>query len=376
MGGALGCASAPEVAETCGHPVLDRTILVLERGEQTASLARLSKGCFTEAPPEILLGADQNLLAAHGEPFVGVNDDGALFRVDVAALALITPALDAYADGVASKTVHGIYGVDVDAAKNVWVSRDDVSSLVILRPDGSVEDTVDLRALDKIYFNPRMNGIFIAEPYAYVALGFLPTPISDEAERRGAIAVIPTAPPHGITRVIDMVGKNPVHQLWPIDEEGKTVVVATPGRHDQVEPTDGIDKISLAGGENAATQVVTESELGASFEEVAWGGEQEVYAITLGPEPGLNPTQLVAIDPTKSGPSKFRVLAKAPWFADQENGAAFVHSGLALTKDHVVVGDHTPGAGRIRVFSRATGEQVAAIPTTVGAPWALVALPP
>ena len=142
------------------------------------------------------------------------------------------------------------------------------------------------------------------------------------------------------------------------------------------QPTNGIDKVSLVGGENALTQLATELELNASFEEVVWGGDDEVYAITLGPEPGLNPTKLVAIDPTKSGPTKFRVLARAPWFTDQENGAAFVHGGLALTKEHVVVGDHTPGKPRIRVFSRATGAEVAAIPTTVGAPWSLVALPP
>lgn len=372
---ALGCAPAPSLVEVCGYPVLDRPVLVLERGEPTASLARLEGGCLAEAPAELPLGADQNLLAAHGRPFVGVNDNGALFGVDVAGLALKRPALDAYADGATSWTAHGIYGVDVDAANNLWVSRDDVSSLVILRPDGKVEDTVDLSALDTKYGNPRMNGVLVQGPYAYVALGFLPTPVTDEADRNGGIAEIATAAPHDVTRVIDLVGHNPVHALVPTGDPG-VVLVATPGRHDELSDDDGIDRVWLDGS-RPTEQLAREKELGGSVEEVAWGGEHEVYAITLGEEPGLNPTRLVVFDPSQpAGPSRIHELAKAPWFDDPVNGAAYVHSGLALTRDHVLVGDHTPGAPKIRVFSRATGKQVAAIPTTVGAPWSLLALAP
>jgi hypothetical protein len=209
-----------------------------------------------------------------------------------------------------------------------------------------------------------------------VALGFLPEHITDEAERQGAIAVIATAAPHGISRVIDLKGWNPVHQLVPIDDSGQTVIVATPGRHDLAEAKDGIDRISLADG--TVTQILNESEINASVEEVAWGGEHEVYAITLGPEPGLNPTKVIRFDPTQAPATRdIQELAHAPWFDDSVNGAAYVHAGLALTKDHVLVGDHTPGAGRIRVFSRATGKELASIPTKAGSPpWQLLALPP
>lgn len=371
-----GCAAPPGPQQVCGYPALDRAVLILERGRETSSLAKLEGGCLTEAPAEIVLGRDQNLLSAGGQALAGVNDSGAIFAVDPAGPSLVAPGLDAYADGAASKEPHGIYGADRDGAGQLWVARFDVPSLIILSESGGVVDTVDLRALDATYGNPRANGVYLRGDRAYVSVGFLPTPVSDEAARAGGIAVISTAAPREVTGVIDLVGKNPVHRLVPADASGSRVIVATPGRYDAEDASDGIDLAALDGSE-PARQLVSEDELHGSADEVVWGGDHEVYAIVLGKEPGLNPTRVVAIDPTlPPGSRVVATLAEAPWFDDPVNGAAYVHTGLALTQDHLLVGDHTPGAGRIRIFSRSTFAEVASVPTEVGAPWALLAMPP
>lgn len=371
------CAAAPDLTETCGYPELDRTVLVVERGDTRASLARLSDGCLTEAPTMILLGEDQILLGAHGQPFVGVNDQGALFRVDVEQLELVAPAIDAYADGAGAKSVHGIYGVDADANGDLWVSRDDVASIAVVDRKGSITP-VDLSDIDPDGV-PDMNGILVQDGKAYVALGFLPprnTPtetFGDQAKQDGAIAVIDVATKKRVG-LLELGSKNPVRAFVPTGDPN-VVLIATPGRHDEVSKGDGIARVWLDGS-HEAEMLATEEELGGSVEEVVWGSDHEVYAITLGKEPGLNPTKVVVFDPSKPAGERVRELAKAPWFDDPVNGAAYVYSGLVLTEEHVVFGDHTPGAGRIHVVSRATGEEVAAIPTTVGVPWQLLALSP
>ncbi|MFT3766108.1 MAG: hypothetical protein QM820_11420 [Minicystis sp.] len=372
---AAGCDSAPGIETTCDFPALDRTVLVLERSDQTSALARLAGGCFAEAPSDLALGADQYPFAVRGRAFVGVNDRGSLHEIDVDALSFRT-TFDVYADHPKPDRPHGIYGVDVDASGDLWVSRDDVASLVVVKPNGKL-DVVDLSDLDPDGI-PDMNGVLVRDGKAFVALGFLPawnTPaFGDHATRAGAVAVIDVATRTRLD-VIDLIGHNPVHALVPTADPD-VVVVATPGAHDELASEDGVERVWLDGSRKTE-QVIDEKELGGSVEEVVWGSDTEAYAIVLGPEPGLNPTRVVAFDPSKpAGQRVTRELAKAPWFADAVNGAAYVHAGLALAKDHVIVGDHTPGAPGLRIFARQTGAEVAFIPARNAAPWALVALDP
>jgi hypothetical protein len=353
--------------------MLDRTVLVLERGDQTSALGKLSGGCLTEATPDLALGGDQNLLGAHGKPFVGLNDFGALRSIDPATLALGS-ALDVYQDHPKPETVHGIYGADVDGAGNLWVSRDDVGSAIVLSPDGKLAGTVDLSDLDPDGV-PEMNGILVSGDRAYVALGFLKTPIEDDhAKQPGAIAVVDVATRKRVD-LLQLVGHNPVRALVPVDATGSEVIVATPGIHDAVDDGDGIDRVWLDGS-HEAMQLVSEKELGGSVDEVVWGGEDEAYAIVLGPVPGANPTRVVQLDPSQeAGHRVVRELARAPYY-DDPNAAAYVHTGLALTRDWVLVGDHTPGKAQILAFRRKSGDPPVAVPTQVLPPAALLALPP
>jgi hypothetical protein len=357
-----GCATPVGRYRSCGHVALDRTVLVLERGEMTSALARLAGGCLEESAPDLVLGQDQNLLDAHGRPFVGVNDDGTLREIDPDTLT-ISATFSVYPDQPAAGAVpHGIYGVDADASGELWISRDDLAALAVLRPDGSLDATVDLGDVDPDGL-PNMNGILIQGGRAFVALGLLPLQLSDHAQQAGLVAVIDAQPPRARVGLIQLRGHNPVHKLIPIDDAGAKLIVATPGVHDTRDDEDGIDLIDTAAG--TATQLISETALGGSVDEVVWAGPNEAYAIVLGPVPGLNPTSVVAFDPASG--QVIRTLAQADFYA---------HTGLALAGDFVLVGDHSPGAPRIHVFSRATGAEQEAIVPQGEAPWGLLALPP
>ena len=362
---------------------------MLEHGDETAALARLSGDCLTETAPDPVLGTDQMLLDAQSAPFVGVNDDGSL-RSIVADTLTIGTTFSVYPDHPPSAIPYGIDGVDRDASGNLWVSRDDVNEVAILAPDGSLAGKVDLSSLDPTEGHPDMNGILIVGRYAYVALGFLTHGedggiISDLARRPGMIAVIDTVQ-RGVVNHFDLAGKNPVRKLIPIDGTGTKVIVATPGQHSVVEPGNGIDLVDLTA--MTATQLVSETafgvsadDTGGSIDEVVWAGPTEAYAITLGPG-DTNATKVWQFDPSTFDPThdtvQKKVLAQAPWFTDPTDPSkeGYVHVGLALDGTTLAVGDHTTGAAAIRLFTRPAGTALTPVTTTVEAPWALLTLAP
>jgi hypothetical protein len=358
-------------------PVLAQPLLVLEHSGATAALANIIGNTFVESPPDPALGTDQNLFTdGQGGFYVGVNDDGSLHVLDPRT-RIVESTFSVYPDHPASATVHSIDGVAVDTSKNIWVSRDDVNEVAVLTPGGMFLGSVDLSSLDPDEHHPDMNGILIVGTKAYVALGFLThgaggAIASDMARRPGMIAIIDTTS-RTIVGHIDLVGHNPFRRLIPIDDTMQKIIVATPGRNDSVDPGDGIDLVDLAAGK--ATQLISETALGGSIDEVVWAGPDEAYAITLGPVPHVNPTSLIRFDP-QSGQVTQPPLARAPSFCDPANGEAYVHVGLAVDGDVVAVGDHTTSAPAVRVFSRATGAELPSFYTTVAPPWGLLPFGP
>jgi hypothetical protein len=354
-------------------------MLVLEHGDTSAALARISGSTLVESPADPALGTDQNLLwDSKGTPYAGVNDDGSLHIIDPETLLAVGAPFSVYPDHPDSTITHGIYGVDVDASKNIWVSRDDVNEVAVFTPTGSLVTTVDLGGLDPDEHHPDMNGILIVGPRAYVALGFLThapnggSIINDTARRPGMIAIIDTTS-RAIVGHIDLVGHNPVHRLIPIDDTMQKVIVATPGQHNTVDQGDGIDLVDLAAG--TVTQLISETVLGGSVDEVVWAGPEEAYAITLGPVLSVNPTSLIRFDP-QSGQVTQPPLARASWFCCMASGQGYVHVGLALDGDVLAIGDHTQEAPAVRVFSRATGAELPSFYATVAPPWALLPFGP
>ena len=359
------CAGSPEPVTTCGGPVLERTIVVLETDYQTSALGRIAGGCLTEEPPDVVLGGDVNLLAAGGRAWAGINEEGTLRAVDGTTLAL-GPRLDAYAGTLGEGgSAHGIYGVDVDAAGDLWVSRDDAGSVAILKADGTPSATIDLSDLDPEDGVPDMNGILLADGKAFVAVGRLAYPATGETVVKprgsGLLAVIDAAER---TRLgtIDLKGRNPVHALIPTDASMEAIVVATAGLVDQKEKGEGIYRVPLQIG-GTAELLVNEDDLGGSVSELVWASDHEAYAIVMGDVPGVNPTTVVAIDPAQKTVTPLR------------KADAFVHGGIVLTDEWVVVGDHTPGAAKVLFFHRGDGA-AREIPASVLRPFALVALPP
>src|SRR5262249_31913912 len=127
----------------------------------------------------------------------------------------------------------------------------------------------------------------------------------------------------------------------------------------------------LAAG--VATQLVSEVRLGGSVDQVAWGGPHEVYALTLGQEPSVNPTEVVVFDPAGSDPPL--PVVRAPWFSDPA-GAAYLHTSLILAGDLVVVADRPPGQAAIRLFHRSGGELLPPIVPAVQPPKQIVSYGP
>ncbi len=376
---ASACSSSPSADTiTTGWTALPNPLVLLERGTETAALARLAGGTLTETPPDPVLGTDQFLLDAvdaQGNTliFVGVDDDGSLRAIDPVTLQ-ITATYSVYQDHpAATSTPHGIYGVAVDPLTgDLWVSRDDVNEVAVIAPDGGFSH-VDLSDLDPVEHHPDMNGILLQGGRVYVALGFLTHAdagaeaiLSDLARRPGMIAIIDVAT-RTIVGQIDLVGHNPVRKLIPVDDAGQRFIVATPGQHDYINAGDGIDSVDLDAG--TATQLISETALDGSVDEVVWAGPTEAYANVLGAVPQINPTSVVAFDP-QTGVVR-PPLAQAPWFTDQANGAAYVHVGLAIDGDVVACGDHDPANPSILLFSRATGQALPPVLPAVEAPWAL-----
>lgn len=373
-----GCAGTPTIEQSCGHPDLGRTVVVLERGDTTSALATLAGGCFTETPPSLVLGHDNTLLGAEGRAYVGLNEQGTLHALD--ADRPEDPRLGAswevYRDQPASKLVHGIYGVDLDRAGNLWISRTEVGSLAIMKPGGALDAVIDLSNLDAGDGVPDMNGILVEGDRAYVAVGFLSYPAAGgyvvTPARAGALVVIDTTTRERLS-VIDLRGRNPVHA--PVRTgDPNVVLLPTPGLYDSADASDGIDRVWLDGSRETE-QLIGEAELGGSVEQLVWAADDELYALVLGPEPGINPTRLVRIDPTREAGDRVTVLAEAPHYADPDR-PAYVHVGLALAGDHVVLADQNQDDPRLRVHARATGEEIAAIPVKIHPPAGLLALPP
>jgi hypothetical protein len=369
-----GCSTPSPGGQTCGFAALPDPVLVLERSEddETAALARLAGGCLDESPTDPVLGQDQFLLQAHatGQPFVGVNTDGSLREIAEDRIA-ITDTFDVYQDQTTpSSRPHGIYGVDVDGSGDLWVSRLDLPSVAILSPAGKLVTTVDLSDLDPDG-NPDMNGILVQGGQAFVALEFLQDGpggvVSDAAKQPGALAVIDVASRLRVG-LIQLPGHNPVQRFVPTGSPS-VFLMAMPGQHDLISQEDGIDSIDLAKG--TATQVISETGLGGSVDNVVWAGPTEAYAIVEGPVAGVNPTSVVAFDPTRGVVT--RTLAKAPYFTD-DSLEGYVFVGLAVDGDVVLVADQTTGSAAIRVFPRAGGAELPRIPTTVDPPVSLLTL--
>ena len=359
---AAGCSEPVDQAEQCLGQPLERPMLVIESDRSSSSALGFldTGGCFTEIA-DVSLGADPSLSQSRGRAFVCARDQGLVLEVE-AATRSITNVFVAYTEAEEPPNPHD---VAVDSSGRLWVARFNSPSVGIVMPDGSWGGSADLSMLGGADGIPDMEAITASGDHIYVALERLNADY--KAEGPGLLAAIPAStPPFAVESSFDMGAQNPFGRLVPAPWDASIVAAAAPGEIDATSDgtTNGVVLLSLQSGE--ADLAISEAELGGSPIEIALASPSEAYAIVSGPVPGVNPTSVVAWNPethkvtrTLAGPAE-----------------GFVHAGIAVNGPFVVVGDHTPGAPRIRFFDRASGAEAISITPKLLPPIGLLTLEP
>ncbi|MRG91598.1 hypothetical protein [Polyangium spumosum] len=370
-----GCSEPAGAARTCSGVALDGSVLMLAGNLQASGLGRIdATGCMTEIP-DISLGADPSLSLGRGGPFVCVRDEGLVRAVDPATLA-ITRMWVAFgasegtfelATGGTAKGPHNPHDADLDADGRLWVARFEQPGVAVLEPDGSFGGVVDLSAFADVDGLPEIEAIRVVGDHAYAVVERLDRRTWKPAED-GAIVVIDVAS-RSVVGSIDLGGKNPFGRMnvAPWDPSGKTVALAMPGDFYAIDPGHAAAIVDLEARE--VQGIAEESALDGSISEVALAAPDEVYVIVAGTALE-NPTRLVRLDP--SGKTAPRVLADT-----REGGRSgnFDYAGLAVVGRHVLLGDRAYGAPAIRIFERATGNEVGALRPERLPPLSLLPLP-
>lgn len=358
-----GCSEPVDEAKQCLGQPLDRPMLVLESDRSSSSALGFleADGCFTETA-DVSLGADPSLSLSRGRAFVCARDQGLVLEVDHKNKS-ITNVFVTYTEGEEPPNPHD---VAVDPDGRLWIARFNSPSAGVVMPDGAWGGSVDLSALAGADGIPDMEAITSAGDRIFIALERLNADY--KAEGPGLIAIVPTSSPFMVETSIDISAQNPFGRLVPApwDPTGSTVAATAPGEIDTLNDpnTNGVVVISLESGQTELA--ISEAELGGSPLEIALASPSEAYAIVGGPIPGVNPTSVVAFDP-----STHKVTRTLTGPAD-----GFVHAGLAVNGPYLVVGDQTFGAPRIRFFDRASGEEALAITPKLLPPIALLTLEP
>lgn len=352
------CAEPAGPVESCADVVIDAPILVLENvPNQASALARLEpeggRTCLREVPDLAALGGDPVLAVKRGRAFVCSRTEGLVHEIDPEALSIVRTVKAARDD----EPPPNPWDVDLDGEGRLWIARYDLPAVAVVDEGGELA-AVDLSSFADPDGVPEAAALRIVGGEAHVVLERLE---AYEPEWPGLVASIAIDPPHAV-RTLEMIGANPFGGLSPIAGAPASFAVATPGDHDRIDETGGIEIVDLDA--RAVTRIAKEVDLGGSAIEVVVAAADEAYAIVEGPVEKVNPTRLVRIDP-RSG-MVTATLAETP---------AFDLGGLAVVGRHVLVGEHSLENKRIRIFERATGASAGDVPTRVLPPIALAALP-
>jgi len=359
----LGCITPEAAITTCGSVRLDRPLLVVEQDPLSGSgLGRVDEGgCFLEIPDASL--SSNGILASAGvRSFFVDQQQGVLDPIDTKTLGLSGDPIAAFAPGK-DPAEPNPHGVDVDAEGNLWIARYGMGSLAVVDPAGKIAATVDLSDLDPDGL-PDMEAVHVDGDRVHVAIERL----DFNADGNGLVK--PRGP--GMIVTLDratrartgtflLAGRNPFGRFVPMDAAGTRFAIATPGRSFVTDPEDGIDVVDFATG--TAKQLISESVLGGTVSEVIIAGPTEGYAIVLG-DGEKSPTSLVRFNPSTG--TRTKVLDAAP---------LFLHAGLAVDGDLILVGDHTIKGAGILAFDRATQAARGRITAHRLPPWSLHTTP-
>lgn len=357
---ATGGVTPETSSKACSGIMLGSRLVVLESDlRATSGLGTISPdGCLTEVFG-LALDAGASLAVSAGRVFAIDRRAGVVHEVDPDGLRIVRT----FRAALPGEGRSNPQDAAVDAEGRVWVTRFDHPTLAIFSAGGAGA-AVDLSAYAGADGLPEMSPIHIAGGRAHVALQRLDsrsTTAIYPPTGPGLVLSIATHDPADI-REIPLIGRNPFNRFAPAAHDPSLLVIATPGSFDAVSPEDGIDLVDTTAG--VARRLIDEPALGGSATEALLAAPDEGYATVAGPEPGVNPTRVVAFDPVSGKVT--RTLARAE---------GYHHWGLALAGDRLVVGDRTPGAAGFLIFDRKTGALAGKLPVQRMAPVALRELP-
>jgi hypothetical protein len=356
-----GCAQ-DEPAPVCSGIALERPLIVLERAlDLSASgIGRIDESGCLEEVADISLGTDPVLADAHGRPFVLNRENGEIHEMERDALRFAR-TVTAMAPGQPSPNP---WDVDVDGDGRLWVARYDVASLGLVSAEGDWAGEVDLAQYADADGLPEAAAVAVAGDEAFVVLERLARPDGYAMTDVGRVAVFDAAPPHASKGAFDLLGRNPFTVSRMIGDD-TALVVSSPGDHFFIDERDGVERdgvevVDLVS--RTSRLVLDEKEARGSVIAAVIAGPTEGYAIVSGPS-DENPTSVVAFDPEQG--VVVTVLASAP---------SFVHAGLAVVGNYLVVGDRTKAAARVLFFDRATHDLVGTLTPQLLPPLDLMAL--
>jgi hypothetical protein len=312
------------------------------------------------------LGTDPALESSAGRFFWIAQDSGYIIEVDPQCLS---PKATYDANDCDHAGATDPQDIAVAPDGSLWIARLDVSSLLVLNPDGSRRRTIDLSGLDTRDGNPNANAIRILDPTsdgdastrstpdmatsrAFVSLDILDDNASLASTRPSKIAEIDLQT-GAILHVLQLKGRNPFGLMV---QDGNVLYLADAGSWTQPgEVGAGIERLDAASF--TSELLVSAGALGGHAVQVAVTSSCGV-AIVAGASP-CNPTSLVAFDPASGALAAPALLTTTGY--DLE--------GLAWTSgDRLLVGDRSsslenaascpsvrtavPGGFPIHVFDR------------------------
>jgi hypothetical protein len=284
-------------------------------------------GALTSVAGAVDLGADPALSVSGGRAFFVARDLDAIFELDgCGAPKQRFSAHVATPSGTADP-----YAVAVSSNGKLWIPLYLAAAVLVLNPDGSVAQTIDLSAYDSDG-NPDASDIAIVDTpsgeKAFVTLDRLnPYPQSVQPSWMLRIDVATGQ----IEAQIVLAGRNP----FSITQAGTILWLAEPGNFDDATESDaGIERFDTSTSTTAL--VTSETSLGGSVAEVAVAGTCGA-AIVAGAATNVNPTALVTFDPSSGTPQS--TASESPLATP-----GFDLEGLAWVSGDLLVGDRQRGA--------------------------------
>jgi hypothetical protein len=349
----LACSPTPAAPSSCSGSF---DALVAMSDYVSSEVGRVSLSGASDAVGGADLGMDPSLASSAGRYFWVARDLEQIIELNPTCLSAMK-TFEASDPGEGPPT--NPYDVAVAPDESLWVARFGVPTLLVLNPDGSRKQTIDLSSLDPVDGNPNMNSVRILDPVtggagtmatakAFVSLEILDSGL--QSNRPSKLARIDLQSGR-VEDVLTLAGRNPLslmvqlgNRLYLADAGNWCVMGECPAAQKDagIEVVDTasftsrllVDGVNLGGH---ATELAVTADCGA--------------VIVAGAYP-TTPTSLVRFDPETGA------LGTASERTVIPTTTSFTLAGLAwVDGETLLVGDRgsAGGASTVRVFDADVG---------------------